>query len=160
MMKCDHLDPDEGRCALAAGHDGPHWHTMANIVYRHGPEGETAHFAALPPHSVEPRDEVIYTRTVEISWARGEGPILEQSLREARVTLLRLVYTYDFRSRVWTCEIGPVHGHVFDDAGRLGARPRALKPRDHHPSGWPAWLLGLGLQHQPHTTLQIQEKRP
>lgn len=156
--RCADVDELEGRCGLLADHDGRHWHTWANLELHVLPEGLS--IEPLPRHTVEPDDEVTYTRTVELTWARGEGPVLPQSLRAARVTRLRLVYTYDFARHTWAAEIGPVHGHVFDDAGRLGARPRALKPRDHHPSGWPDWLIDLGIQHQPHTRLTIQETRP
>lgn len=113
--------------------------------------------ALAEAHTVAPRDEFTYTRTVEVTFDRGAGPILKQPIHDARVTLVRLVYRYQHDSHGWIAEIGPVHGHVIDDDGRLGTRTRALRPRDHHPSGWPAWLIDLALRHQPTSRITFQE---
>lgn len=113
--------------------------------------------ALAEAHTVSPSDQFTYTRTVEIAFERGVGPILPQPIHDARVTFIRLVYTYGTGIHGWTAEIGPVRGHVIDDAGRLGTRTRALRPRDHHPAGWPAWLIDLALRHQPTSRITIQE---
>lgn len=113
--------------------------------------------ALAEAHTVTPSDQFAYTRTVEVTFERGAGPILPQPVHNARVTLIRLVYRYETGSHGWVTEIGPVHGHVIDDSGRLGTRTRALRPRDHHPSGWPAWLIDLALRHKPDTRITVQE---
>lgn len=112
----------------------------------------------LFPHAVTPDDQLTYTRTVALTFERGKGPILPDLIHDARVTLIRLVYTYVSPTSGWTCEIGPVHGHVIDDRGRLGTRTRSLRPRDHTPSGWPTWLLALAESHQPHSRIIVTEE--
>lgn len=118
----------------------------------------------MPEHAtVTPTDQFAYTRTVEVAYNRGEGPLLPQPIHEARVTLVRLVYTYVSPLSGWTTEIGPVHGHVIDDAGRLGTRIRSLRPRAFTSSedrGWPDWILALAEAHQPQSRIIVTEENP
>lgn len=109
---------------------------------------------------VTPSDQFAYTRTVEITFDRGDGPILPQPIHDARVTLVRLVYTYVSPLSGWTTAIGPVRGHVIDSAGRLGTRTRSLHPRDHSPDGWPSWILALAAAHQPRSHIFVTERNP
>lgn len=117
-----------------------------------------AELSAVHPHTVTPDAQFTYTRTVEIAFERGAGPILAQPIHNARVTRVRLVYTFVNGLVGWTCEIGPVHGHVIDDEGRLGTRVRSLQPRDHSPAGWPDWILALAEAHQPRSQITITEE--
>lgn len=112
------------------------------------------------PHTVTPTDQFTYTRTVEITWPRGEGPTLPQPIHDALVTRVRLLYTYVPGPFGWTVEIGPVHGHVYDDQGRLGTRTRTLHPRDHSPNGWPTWILALAESHTPTSRITVTEENP
>lgn len=112
------------------------------------------------PRDVTPTDQLTYTRTVELTFDRGAGPLLPQPIHNARVTRIRLTYTYVSPISGWTAEIGPVHGHVINDEGRLGTRIRSLRPLDHSPHGWPTWMLALAEAHQPQSRITVTEENP
>lgn len=125
------------------------------------PDGRTRHQAGCMlhhhyrPHNVDPTDAVTFTRTITITYERGDGPLIKTPVRDFQVTTLRLVYRWTTTG--WTTEIGPVHGYPMLDENRLGSRTRSIPPRDHTPEGWPTWLTALAAEHTPTTRITVQE---